>query len=197
MQSSYEKVWVRMTPDERCVLEREISRSNAYLEYGCGGSTELATFLARGPIVSIESDTAWISALKEKTHISEAIKSSKLQLLHVDIGPVREWGAPIDAQQIRNWPQYYLTPFTRFDLLYDLIVIDGRFRQSCALAAYALGQDRVRVIIHDYVVREAYHDIEKFFNVEESVDTLVVLTKKKGVHQRTLYESIFKFLFAF
>ena len=195
MSSNPSDAVIRMTSKERSVFERLVATSNAYLEYGCGGSTEIASQIAKGVVVSIESDALWVKALKEKLHIREAIAKGKLHIQHVDIGPVGDWGVPKDETKIRNWPQYFLTPFTKYDFLYDLILIDGRFRPSCAYAAFALANDSVTVIIHDYAVRTYYHDVEKFFNIVEQVDTLVVLEKKNKILQRSLYTSLLNSIF--
>ena len=67
-----------------------------YLEYGCGGSTILA---AERPLIrstSIDSDPNWITALRQQKLIEAAEDEGRLRLLHVDIGPVAEWGRPKD-----------------------------------------------------------------------------------------------------
>jgi hypothetical protein len=70
----------------------------------------------------------------------------------------------------------------------DLVLIDGRFRVACALTVL-LNSDKPYVIIHDFNNRSQYHCILIFYDVIESVDTLVVL-KKKEVYDKDLAKSL-------
>jgi hypothetical protein len=184
-----------MTDRERSLFEKLVSNRNFYLEFGCGGSTEIAVELGAKQIVSVESDLNWIKKLQNKPRISLAMAQSRLMFEHIDLGPVGEWGSPKDESKIKNWPKYFMTPFMRYDFLYDLILIDGRFRPACAFAAYAfMGEDTI-LAVHDYLTRPSYYEIEKFFENQEEVDTLVVFKKKRNVVLRSLLTSVLNNLF--
>lgn len=195
MSSPADDIQIRMTPKERAVFERIVANQDFYLEFGCGGSTEVALRQGCKKIVSVESDLDWIKRLREKPAVAEAVARQRLQFEHVDIGPVGEWGVPKDESKIRNWPKYFTMPFLKYDYLYSFIFIDGRFRNACAYAAYSFMTEDAILAVHDYTVRASYHDIEKFFDLVEEVDTLGVFKKKKNILHRALYMSILTNLF--
>lgn len=178
---------VRMTADERKLLERLLSNSRRYLEFGSGGSTELAVALGCRKILSVESSADWVAALSEKPLIREALERQQLIFELVSIGPVRDWGFPKNSASVKKWPNYYLSPFQNYQIPFDFILIDGRFRKACAYASWAYMSDDTVVAIHDYTQRDSLSEIEKFFNVEECVDSLVVLSKKQKVLPRTFF----------
>jgi hypothetical protein len=187
---------LRMTGRERALFERSVEKSATYLEFGCGGSTEIAVALGCRAVVSVEADRTWIDALRQKPTIQEAIARRQLFLEYVDIGPVGSWSFPKDDSKIRNWPTYFLTPFVKYDFSYDLILVDGRFRNACAYASYAFMADDAVLAIHDYTTRSSYFDIEKFFELQELADTLAIFKKKEKIHLRSLYTSILSNFFS-
>lgn len=186
---------IHMTASERDLFEKYLKKARFYLEYGCGGSTEAAVRLKTGRIVSIESDKKWVDELSTKPEIANAIVSGKLNLLHVDIGPVGAWGTPTDIKTIGSWPKYFLTPFQKFDYDFDLILIDGRFRVACALASHAFINDQSVLIIHDYQTRDSYSEVEKFFEIVEFVDNLFVFRKKTMINPRSFYSAVLSSMF--
>lgn len=146
-------------------------------------------------IVSVETDLAWIKNVSDNPAISKAIKAKRLTMHHVDIGPIGAWGRPTDDSKIRNWPKYIVDPFLKYSIPYDLILVDGRLRQACAYAAHAFMLEDTRLLVHDYTTREKYSDIEKFFNVEDKADQLVVFRKKERIVESSLYRSVLTTLF--
>jgi hypothetical protein len=188
-------IQLQMTDAERSLFQKYLSKARYYLEYGCGGSTEFAVALGCGLIVSVESDPNWVKTLQENPAIAQAIAHKRLTIEYIDIGPVGAWGAPKDHSRITNWPSYFLTPFTKYDYPYDVILIDGRFRNACAYASWAFMQDNAALLIHDYTVRHSYHDIEKFFDLVDTADTLAVMRKKTKILPQALYISVLRNLF--
>lgn len=196
MDRRTEHIQARLTERERALFERLVENNPCYLEFGCGGSTEIAVALGCKLIVSVDSDPNWIEALKKKEAIAAAIERRALFFEHVDIGSVGAWGAPTDDSKIRHWPRYYLTPFTKYDFLYNLIFIDGRFRNACASAAYCFMADDALVAVHDYTVRHSYYDMEKFFEIKEQADTMVVFKKKKNITMQSFFASFSTYMLA-
>jgi hypothetical protein len=192
-----ERVQIRMTAGERALFERSISKVRYYLEFGCGGSTEIAVAKGVPSIVSVESDADWIEKLKEKEHIAQAVANNRLRFEYVDVGPVGAWGVPKDESKIRNWPKYFLTPFEKYDRTFDYILIDGRFRTSCAFAAYAFAAEHTVVAVHDYINRHGFFEIEKFYDIIEAEETLYLFKKKPHVNLRSLYVSTLKSIFSY
>jgi hypothetical protein len=186
---------VHMTPEEVSLLHKYLKKSRFHLEFGCGGSTELAVRLKVGRIVSIESDKSWVDQLSEKPDISEAIAAKRLSLLHVDIGPVGAWGTPTDKSSISSWPKYFLTPFQKFDYDFDTVLIDGRFRVACALACHAYLKEKSIMLMHDYQTRDGYSEVEKFFEIVEMSNNLFVFRKKKIINPRSFYTAVLNSMF--
>lgn len=55
---------------------------------------------------------------------------------------------------------------------YDLIMIDGRFREVCALHALRLSHNHTTVLIHD---SERYSLVNRHYHVVARADTLAIL----------------------
>lgn len=186
---------LRMTKPEKALFVRSLKGVKTYLEYGCGGSTQLAVRAGCRKIVSVESDKTWIGKVAQADGMAEAIADRRLILHHVDIGPVGAWGRPADDSRVRNWPRYVVDPHLKYNFSYDMIFVDGRFRQACACAAYAYMFDNAKLAVHDYTTRAKYSDIEKFFDLEEISQTLAIFRKKEKVVQSTLYNCVLTSLF--
>ena len=175
---------VMMTAAEIELMTKYLKKSRYYLEFGCGGSTLLALAQSPGRIVSVESDAAWIAKLKEQDAIQKAVASNRLAFYHADIGPVREFGAPKDESRIKQWKNYYMSPWLFRDFDYDLVLIDGRFRVMCALAAVMCAEHATIVAIHDYGNRRGYFDVEPYFDTIDYADKLVVLQKRPRINYK-------------
>lgn len=187
-----QKIHIRMSKPERELLEKLLEGKKYYLEFGCGGSTELALEMGCRKVVSVESSAEWIAQLSEKPRIREALDVKRLIFERADLGPVSDWGFPAGPSRIKNWPDYYLAPFIKHQIAYQFILIDGRFRKACAYASWAFMDDDAVVAVHDYVHRDGFSEIEKFFNVEGVAGSLVVLSKKTKVLPRTFYSAALK-----
>lgn len=133
--------------------------------------------------------------LKRHPEIKEAANKRRLNFHHVDIGPTRRWGYPRDDGKIRQWQNYWCEPFLTNNDVFDLILIDGRFRVSCALAAAIFAPDDSKILIHDYQLRAAYYEIEKFFTTIDEVDSLYVMQRRSDLNHRSLYVSILRHQF--
>jgi protein O-GlcNAc transferase len=166
-----------MSENEINVLKKYLSKSTYYFEFGSGGSTVLAhKYKNIKKITSIESD-------KEYSKYIQKIASSA-NIIHINIGDTIEWGKPKNKNNYNNWPNYYKAWLNK-DYNPDLILIDGRFRIACALIV-ALNngnyQDQI-ILIHDFNNRSSYHCILDYFDIIESVDTLVVLKIKSNINK--------------
>ena len=60
----------------------------------------------------------------------------------------------------------------------DVVLVDGRARMACALAAIPYLAPNGVVVIHDYTWRPHYHGLVEYFNIESTVKTLVFLKPK-------------------
>ncbi len=168
-----------LTENERMVLIKHINNSPKYLEFGSGGSTFLALLNSKSEIFSVESDQNWVDYIRSWKVIQHAETNEKIHFHIINIGKTKQWGYPVDDALKENYPDY---SYNIFDKLknneFNTIFVDGRFRVACALAS-ALHYPKADILIHDYTIREYYHIVEKFMNVQEVADTLVVLKLKE------------------
>ena len=184
-----------MSQAEAALFAGLLSTGKCYLEWGSGGSTLAAVRSKIRQIVSVETDCAWIERLKENEEISRAITSNRLSLRHVDVGPVGQWGIPIGTEKIGNWPLYALDPFVATDLNFDVILVDGRFRVHCLLAAANCATEGATIFLHDYATRHSYTVADKYFDIINQVDSAVILTRRHTINRRALYIDLIGSLF--
>jgi hypothetical protein len=194
-QSSQMDLPLRMSQAEAGLFAQVLSTGTFYLEWGAGGSTLAAVRSKVRQIVSVETDRAWIEKLKKNEEIARAITSNRLTFRHVDVGPVGQWGIPIGTEKMRNWPQYALDPFVGTDLNFDVILVDGRFRIHCLLAAANCAADRATIFLHDYATRHSYTLADKYFDTINQLDSAVVLTKRQNINRRSLYIDLINSIF--
>lgn len=158
-------------------VKRYLSKSTYYFEFGSGGSTVLAhKYKNIKKITSIESD-------KEYSKYIQNI-ASNANVIHVNIGDTGDWGKPKNEDKYNDWPNYHKTWINK-NYEPDLVFIDGRFRIACALTV-ALNNNKFIdpiIIIHDFNDRPSYHCILDYFDIIESVDTLVVLKIKSNINK--------------
>lgn len=151
-----------MEPEGIALLGERLKESVVYLEYGMGGSTVMAADLCVKEIHSVESDMAFLNAVKKR--VAECHSKSKTYAYHIDIGPTKEWGFPLDNTFANCWPKYCIAAWDALlaqGRLPDLILIDGRFRVACFLASLLFSKLGAVILFDDYVDRPHYHVVEK------------------------------------
>lgn len=157
-----ESEWPELTlPDaEAAHLRAAYARASVILEFGSGGSTVVAARLPEKLVISVESDRDWAEDLQRKLDAA-ALPSSAI-IWHADIGPTGAWGRPQDETSWRKFHSYPISvwrqPFFRDP---DLILIDGRLRPACFVAACLRIKKPVTILFDDYTNRPAYHVIER------------------------------------
>ena len=150
-----------MSGEEVLFLQLKLQKSKHYLEFGSGFSTIEACKYVKKSIVSVETDPQYINFLKQKI-AGPGIDSSKLVLIHADIGETKEWGYPLNNESIKKWPNSvnsFLDTRSTIANKPDLALIDGRFRVATFLKLY-LTQPGLKVIFDDYFDRPNYHVVE-------------------------------------
>jgi hypothetical protein len=121
----------------RRAFERRLQGTKVYVEYGSGGATLLAARQAE-LVVSVESDGYYRSLVERKLKSLGA--KARTVLLHGKIGPTTAWGAPIlhvGPYAGSGW-RYVSAPWAHLEsegAAADLVLVDGRYRVACALAA--------------------------------------------------------------
>lgn len=150
-----------LPPEEAAHVRTHYAAADVILEYGAGGSTLLAAGMKDKLVFSVESDWHWARRLQERIDLDEKLPSPAI-LYHVDIGPTGRWGRPLDDSKWQNYHRYPLRiwsePFFRDP---DVILIDGRLRPACLVAACLRARKPVTVLFDDYAGRRHYHVVEK------------------------------------
>jgi hypothetical protein len=145
-----------------------ISNAQTYLEYGSGGSTQLAARYAK-TVVSVDHDRAFLEAVGQQ--INKTACCTQFKPIAVNIGISGRWGYPVFTQptdgRLQRWKNYPAAPwrFLQQEMLEpDVILIDGRFRVACALESFLrLGpKSTCNILVDDYVGRPHYKSVEEF-----------------------------------
>lgn len=125
-----------------------------YAEWGMGASTEFVLGQHSCLVRSVETSPEWFSAT-----VGLPDPGKRLTGVLVDLGPIGEWGRPLSYARRERIDDYLHAPFEdSFDP--ELVLIDGRFRVACFLAAVLMGKPGVVIVFDDYVGREHYHVVE-------------------------------------
>jgi hypothetical protein len=148
-------------------FKHTVSRSKCLLEYGSGGSTVYAVNIAKVKnIISIDTSKEWVEKVLKSTNLTE----TELLIEHCDVGPVGDWGVPINRDKSSDFWRYTTRPWQiakNHNFVPDTILVDGRFRVASFL--YSLLSARVGTIImfDDYLDREHYFVVENFCKLSE------------------------------
>ncbi len=116
--------------DEPALFERVLADGvRNYLEFGLGGSTLAAARAGAEALVAVDSDGAWVQAVLRHPEVAPMVASGRATILHADIGPVGDWGSPVDSTHATQFHRYISAPWrewVRRNALPDLIYVDGR-----------------------------------------------------------------------
>ena len=153
-------VTLSLPPEEADLLRARYTAAKTILEYGSGGSTELAASLPSKLVIAVESDRNW--ALKLQLQLDQANLPSPAIVWHVDIGLTGRWGRPVSDEGWQKYHRYPLSvwsePFFRHP---DVVLVDGRFRAACMVATALRITRPVTLLFDDYADRPAYHIVER------------------------------------
>ena len=183
-----------MTSKELNTFFSYLDLSENYLEFGCGDSTLYSVKRQNiKRIDSVESSEAYIDEnLKIKPEVKNAITDGRLNFHIIDIGETEMWGNPINENKKHLWPNYSLSIFVQ-PCDYDLVLIDGRFRVSCALNTILNTSKNTIILFHDFWHRLEYHVILPFVNVVNRADSLAVFSKKEHLNMEKILSLIKKY----
>jgi hypothetical protein len=150
----------RMSGAEVRLFESFARRSAKYLEFGAGGSTCLAARHVKESVLSVDCSEQWINEVA--AHCRESQAAIQPCFIYADIGPVGEWGYPVDSSRRSEWPSYFTRVWAdQRASASDLFLVDGRFRVAC-FAQIVLHCDAGAVILfHDFASRRQYHVVKE------------------------------------
>lgn len=194
-----------------------ISGVNRYLEFGAGASTLIAASKNINT-VTIESDPLFMRAVFDSLKAKKIDKY--VTPIIRPVGLVGPWGAPfvslfspISKKRSQLFREYSEPPLLNglrstdkdqfkkiiggAEYLADLILIDGKFRVACALKLLKYFRCHrhidYEIMVDDYVGREQYHILEKFFEVGVKMDELVTFHHKTKIDDDELSQTIKRF----
>jgi len=201
-----EKTEIRMTSREIALLMRCIAEAKFLFEFGCGGSTKVASFY--GPpkmyIHSLDSNRELLQSVANSSLVRERIERRLIALQFVNLGPVGVGGYPsatipqklplvttgVNAVSVPLLPapNELRSVFAAYPNAIgnitantiDVVLVNGRFRVACALNA-ALTQPNAVLLVHDFLEPghfQSYGALLDVLYIVESADTLVRLRRK-------------------
>lgn len=149
------------------VLRAAYAQADVILEYGSGGSTVLAAEMGK-TVTSVESDQAWAQMMRD--WFAANPPKGEVRIVWSDIGPTKEWGHPVDDSAWKQFPAYPLAVWDRPDFVHpDVVLVDGRFRMGCALAAAYRITRPIPLYYDDYASRPRHHQIEAFLGTPTEI----------------------------
>lgn len=171
---------INFGPESNKFFENKLLNCKLYLEWGSGSSTLLAD---RKNInyYSVESDKSFYKTLRK------SLKNKNYFLK--DFGIVGDNSRPVlftytkfyYRKKAKEYAGDILHHLNEKNLIPDLILIDGRYRNLCALYVYKFLKDKKcssTIIIDDYVPRIYLHILGKLFD-GQIIGKQAVFTKLK------------------
>lgn len=158
-----------------------LDRSSNYFEFGSGGSTYQAIIRSNiKKVYSVESDKTWYNIIKSK------INNDNFYYFFIDLkSKPNNLGYPgnCSIDEYRNYSDIISYIPKNLSNEIDLILIDGRFRVSCALKVFTVINKKTKVIFDDFLDRPQYKIVLKYYKIIESTKdkSMVVLKKRKNI----------------
>ena len=171
--------------DGEAAFRSYLASCHQYLEYGAGSST-LAAARAGVSLVSVESDSTFLSAVERRCRSLAPSGAGKEVFVHGNIGPIGPWGKPVVPAVSRPgiWRRYPMAPWQVVgeDFRADFILVDGRFRVACALAVIAHQPDTSwTLLVDDYVGRDHYGALTHFAELVNLHGRMAEFRPKPGI----------------
>jgi len=200
-------IWV-MSANEQELFKTYIKNSSIYLEFGLGGSTIAAIYnigkcvRGVGKIYSVETNKEWIQIMTEKYEIiAKSIASGLLSIVYVDIGPVGDWGYPLESNtgndnmnKFLNYSQNIYKEMPELKLA-DTVLIDGRFRVASCLYAMLETSEKTIFLFHDFYNRAQYQVLKQYVDHIDDADTLMVCKRKTNISLENIKYEFEKYKF--
>lgn len=143
-----------------------LRQTSHYIEYGSGASTRLAAG-AGVCTISMEGDPRYARAVRRALP-----DDAPVTVLDAELGLTAEWSFPVFTRpspaRLARWRRYATRPLelaASQGWTPQLVLIDGRFRRSCALhAARTIVEagGSAALFFDDYATRAHYHSVERY-----------------------------------
>lgn len=128
-----------------------------YGEYGCGTSTLWMLENTACNVIAVDTSLEWVKHVREKA----VRQNERLNIQHVDLGELGEWGRPI-GYRFKSRFQHYTDHMWLQEKTPEVVLVDGRFRVCCFLTSLKFAKPGTKIIFDDYADRVHYHFVEKY-----------------------------------
>ncbi|MCI0590637.1 MAG: glycosyltransferase family 2 protein [Gammaproteobacteria bacterium] len=165
---------------------------DSLIHFGISQAIIDAAYAGLSSIVVVSSSSKAIENLKHNATLDAAIQVGRLRALYADIGPVDDYGHPLDLTEQATFKNYAECPWNIASGVQPstgspLIINTGRFRVACACLA-AVKDPASKILLRDFSDRVQYEPLLEFFSIEEVIDGASVLVKKPDVSLSRLME---------
>ena len=177
--ATIERPELTMPEAEAARLRAAYEAAGVILEYGSGGSTAMAAEMPGKRVFAVESDKDWAVMMRDWFTQNPPASGSQVDVIWSDIGPTKDWGYPRNNSEYLRFARY---PLEVWDLPEfrqpDVVLVDGRFRAGCVMAAALRSKRPVTVLVDDYRRRKQYHRVETYLGTPGMVGRMAEFTVK-------------------
>jgi len=163
------------------------SDAHTYAEWGSGSSTVWVNRMTECVGQVAETDAAWAK-------ISDDATNDRINVLHIDLGPVGDWGRPLSYDRSDSFQDYLSAPF-RGGFSPDVVLIDGRFRVACFLSALLHTKPGAKIIFDDYVNRPHYHVVEQILRPMKTNERQAQFVRPTQLDEKAVAKLLSNFMF--
>jgi hypothetical protein len=173
-----------MSASELILFRSFLAKSARYLEFGCGGSTVLASADGKAWIIAVDSSEEWLQQVATKC----ATAATRPELVVADIGKVGDWGYPIDPAARPRWAGYHSDVFQKLpkSTEADFVMVDGRFRVACFAQAVLNCPATALIGFHDFQSRPHYHIVRELGREIAAIEDMSVFAPFEGARERAV-----------
>jgi glycosyltransferase involved in cell wall biosynthesis len=165
--------YIEMKYDEILLFIEYLKKCKTYFEYGCGGSTILASKLKNiKKIESVYNIKEQIEKIQKNNIVINKIKDNSLKINYIDTNRDKNNLPP------KNY-ELYQSAIKRCDFTPDIIFIGGSFRISCAINCLFKINNNTILLMYNYIYQKQYHILEKLFVKIKTIGSLTVF-KRRG-----------------
>lgn len=170
-------------------FEKRLLSSKFYGEYGCGASTIWVANNCAAQIISVDSSKFWINKIKQ-----DIPSENKIELIHVDLGELGDWGRPVDYTHRSKINDYLNAPWSD-GAKPDTILVDGRFRVACFFTSLLAADPGSIIIFDDYADRKHYHLVEEFVSCDQIFGDQAIFTVPSALDRTAIEQELAKFVY--
>ncbi len=158
------------------LLAEALSGANAYLEFGCGLSTEFVSKSHGCRVKSLDTSSDWVALVRQRVR-------DDVEILHIDLGAVVGWGRPATYDRRQDFVRYFEAGFDEgFEP--DVILVDGRFRVACFLSSLLFASPGTKIVFDDYPMRPQYKIVEEILQPKSISSGQALLVRPNSIDVR-------------